>query len=75
MTIVRFSIGGGTLLLSVLGLLICLAGAVGVWMFKSRVEAVAHAASTVLAVWLGVSQIGMMCSGWQIMKAHPASGQ
>jgi phage shock protein A len=43
MTITRFSIGSGTVLLSILGLLLCLAGIVGVWMVKERVEAVGNA--------------------------------
>jgi hypothetical protein len=43
MTSVRTSLGGGILLLSVLGLLICLAGLIGVWMVKDRVEAVGNA--------------------------------
>lgn len=37
-------IGLGTVLLSVLGLLLCLAGIVGVWMVKSRVKAIGNAA-------------------------------
>ena len=44
MAIVRRSLGLGTLLLSILGLTICLAVIVGVWMVKSRVEAVSDAA-------------------------------
>lgn len=44
MTIARRSLGLGTLLLSILGLTICLAVIVGVWMVKSRVEAVSAAA-------------------------------
>ena len=44
MAIVRRSLGLGTLLLSILGLTICIAVIVGVWMVKSRVEAVSNAA-------------------------------
>ena len=44
MTIVRRSLGLGTLLLSILGLTVCLVVIVGVWMVKSRVEAVSDAA-------------------------------
>ena len=44
MTIARRSLGFGTLLLSILGLTVCLVGIVGVWMVKSRVEAVSDAA-------------------------------
>ena len=44
MAIVRRSLGLGTLLLSILGLTVCLAVIVGVWMVKSRVEAVSDAA-------------------------------
>jgi chromosome segregation ATPase len=43
MGIVRRSFGVATLLLSILGLTVCLAGIVGVWMVKSRVEAVGEA--------------------------------
>jgi hypothetical protein len=35
--------GGGTLLLSMVGLLLCLAGVAGVWMLRGRVEAVGNA--------------------------------
>jgi len=42
MTIVRFSFGGGTLLLSTIGLLLCVAGIVGVWMVRGRVEAIGN---------------------------------
>ena len=44
MILFRRSIGLGTILLSVLGLLLCLSGIVGVWMVKSRVTAVCTAA-------------------------------
>ena len=44
MTIARRSLGFGTLLLSILGLTVCLVMIVGVWMVKSRVEAVSDAA-------------------------------
>ena len=37
-------IGLGVILLSVIGLLLCLAGIVGVWMVKSRVKAIGNAA-------------------------------
>ena len=43
MGILRRSLGVGTLLLSVLGLILCLAGIVGIWIVKSRVEAVGEA--------------------------------
>jgi hypothetical protein len=43
MTIIRFSIGGVTLLLSIVGLLACIAGIVGVWMVAGRVETVGNA--------------------------------
>ena len=46
MTILRRSIGLGIILLSAFGLLLCLAGIVGVWMVKSRVEAVGKAVFT-----------------------------
>ena len=44
MILFRRSIGLGTILLSVLGLLLCLSGIVGVWIVKSRVAAVCTAA-------------------------------
>jgi len=44
MTIARRSLGFGALLLSILGLTVCLVVIVGVWMVKSRVEAVSDAA-------------------------------
>ena len=44
MTIARRSLGFGTLLLSILGLTVCIAVIVGVWMVKSRVETVSDAA-------------------------------
>jgi chromosome segregation ATPase len=44
MAIARRSLGLGTLLLSILGLTVCLAVIVGVWMVKSRVDAVSDAA-------------------------------
>lgn len=40
MTLIRRSAGMGTILLSVLGLLLCLAGIVGVWACKSRLNEV-----------------------------------
>ena len=43
MSIVRFSIGGGAILLSMVGLLACLAGIVGVWILRGKVEAVGTA--------------------------------
>jgi len=43
MSITRFLIGVGTLLLSIAGFLICLAGIVGVWLVRGRVEAVGNA--------------------------------
>lgn len=42
MSMLRFSVGGGTLVLSVVGLLVCLAGMVGVWLLRGRVEAVVN---------------------------------
>lgn len=53
MTIVRSSLGGSTLLLSVLGFVICIAGIVGVWMLKGRVEVVAQAIFSVADDSLG----------------------
>jgi methyl-accepting chemotaxis protein len=44
MTIAQRSVGLGTLLLSILGLAVCIAVIVGVWMVKSRVEDVSNAA-------------------------------
>jgi septation ring formation regulator EzrA len=44
MTIFRRSTGLGILLLSILGLLLCVAGITGVWMVKDRVEAFENAA-------------------------------
>ncbi len=44
MIIFTRSIGLGVILLSVLGLLLCLAGIVGVWIVKSRVKAIGNAA-------------------------------
>ena len=44
MTIFTSAIGIGAILLSILGLVLCLAGIVGVWMVKSRIEAVGKAA-------------------------------
>jgi chromosome segregation ATPase len=41
MKFVRFSVGGGAVLFSMVGFLMCLAGIVGVWMVSGRVEAVA----------------------------------
>ena len=43
MVVLRRSIGLGTILLSELGLLLCVAGIVGVWMVKSRAEAIGNA--------------------------------
>jgi len=43
MAIVRKSIGLGTLLFAVLGLLLCVGGIVGVWMGKNRVDAIGTA--------------------------------
>jgi len=43
MGIVRRSLGVGSLLLSVLGLILCLAGIVGIWIVRSRVEAAGEA--------------------------------
>jgi hypothetical protein len=43
MKIVRFLVGGGAVLLSMVGFLMCLAGIVGVWMLSGRAEAVADA--------------------------------
>ncbi len=43
MTIIRRSTGLGTILLSVLGLLLCIAGAAGVWVGKSRLDTVVTA--------------------------------
>jgi hypothetical protein len=43
MAILRRSIGLGTILLSAFGLLLCLTGIIGVWMGKSRVDAVGTA--------------------------------
>ncbi len=43
MAILRRSIGLGTILLSAFGLLLCLAGIIGVWMGKSRVDTVGTA--------------------------------
>ncbi len=43
MKFVRLSVGGGAMLLSLLGLLVCIAGVCGVWMLKGRVEAVSQA--------------------------------
>lgn len=42
MTIVRFSLGGVALLLSLLGFLACLAGVAGVWMLEGKVETVGN---------------------------------
>ena len=44
MAIARRSLGLGTVLLSILGLTVCLAVIVGVWMVKARVETVTNAA-------------------------------
>ena len=43
MTILKRSIGFGTSLLAVLGLLLCVGGIIGVWLGKSRVDAVGTA--------------------------------
>lgn len=43
MKFVRLSIGGGAIVLSLSGLLVCTAGVFATWMLKSRVEAVSHA--------------------------------
>lgn len=43
MNIVRRLTGHGTLLLAVLGLLLCIGGVVGVWVGKSRVDPVGAA--------------------------------
>ena len=45
MTILRRSIGLVTFLLSVLGLLLCMASIIGVWAGKGRVDAVGAALS------------------------------
>lgn len=44
MTFVRFSTGGGTMFLSLVGLLICLAGMAATWTVKDRIEIVGRAA-------------------------------
>lgn len=43
MTIFRLCIGGGALLLSMVGLLVCIAGVLVVWMLKSRIDVVGRA--------------------------------
>ena len=43
MATTRKVVGGSTLLLSTLGLVICLAGVAGIWMLRGRVEAVGNA--------------------------------
>ncbi len=44
MVVLKKSIGFGVVVCSVVGLLLCLAGIVGVWMVKSRVKAIGNAA-------------------------------
>jgi hypothetical protein len=43
MTVFRLCIGGGALLLSMAGLLVCIAGVLVVWMLKSRIDVVGRA--------------------------------
>ena len=56
MIIVRRSIGFGAIVLSALGLLLCLAGIVGVWMVKGCVEAVGNAVFAAADDSLGVRE-------------------